>query len=425
MWLFIRYRLKALQRENIVLEQKVQERTSEIENQKEIIEKKNEELEQLSLVASKTDNVVLILDKDGKLEYVNESFSRQHNMGVDQVKTKYGETIFELSNNPSIKELVDSAVSNKRSVSYESLNRMEEASKGQWQSSTLTPIFADDGSLKKIIIIDTDVTDRKRQEQIILQKNKDITDSIYYAKKIQHAILPSPETLTEFVPDHFCLYMTKDIVSGDFYWFSHLGGSSIIAAVDCTGHGVPGAFMSLIGYNLLNRIVNENRHTDPATILLELNKGVITALHKNDSESRDGMDIAVCKINHKEQTIEYAGSMRPLWIVNNGEITEIKADKIPIGTRPNERQDEIVYTTHTIIPKRGDRYFIFTDGYADQFGGDKDKKFSTARFKTLLCQTSSLELSKQEDALRKEHLTWKGQHEQIDDILVIGFEMPS
>jgi len=421
-YMFVKYRLKALQKENLLLERRVKERTSQIEKQSKIIESKNIELEQLSLVASKTDNVVLILDADGKLEYINESFVKLNKMSMEELTKNYGETIYELSNNANIREIIEDAVTNRRSVNYESLNKKVSDGGEIWESSTLTPIFDDNGSLKKIIIIDTDVSVRKKQEQIIVQKNKDITDSISYARKIQHAILPSDALIKTHIPDSFVLYMTKDIVSGDFYWFTHFEDCCIIAAVDCTGHGVPGAFMSLIGYNLLNRIVNEERITDPKNILLELNNGVLGVLHKNESESKDGMDIAICKINHKKNTLEYAGAMRPLWIVNTaGELTEIKADKIPIGTKQKDRDETIVYTTHTIETNKGDTFYIFTDGYADQFGGTRDKKYSTGKFKELLIANSKLDFANQEKNIRQEHLDWKDQNEQVDDILIIGF----
>jgi len=421
MYGFIRYRLMALQRENLLLEQRVNERTYEIEKQSKIIETKNRELEQLSLVASKTDNVVLILDANGKLEYINESFEKRNNISMGELKKNYGETIYELSNHGNIREIIADAVSNRRSVSYESINKRIDRSSGTWESSTLTPLFDEDGNLKKIIIIDTDVTERKKQEQIIVQKNKDITDSISYAKKIQHAILPRDVVIRAALPQSFVLYLTKDIVSGDFYWFTQMGRSTIIAAVDCTGHGVPGAFMSLIGYNLLNRIVNEKKINDPKTILLELNNGVLNVLHKNQSESKDGMDIAICKINHDSNTLEYAGAMRPLWIINKGVLSEIRADKIPIGTRQKDRQEPIQYTTHTLQLGKGDSFYIFTDGYADQFGGPKDKKYSTSRFKELLIKNSAEDFATQEKNIRQEHMDWKGENEQIDDILVIGF----
>ncbi|WP_317896960.1 two-component regulator propeller domain-containing protein [Aurantibacillus circumpalustris] len=423
-YLFVKYRLEALQRENALLERRVKERTFQIEKQSKIIESKNIELEQLSLVASKTDNVVLILDANGKLEYVNESFTKLNKLSMEDLTKTYGETIYELSNNANIREIIQDAVSNKRSVNYESLNKKVESGTETWESSTLTPIFDEQGILKKIIIIDTDVSIRKKHEQIILQKNKDITDSISYARKIQHAILPSDELLKTYLPNSFVLYMTKDIVSGDFYWFTHFEDSCIIAAVDCTGHGVPGAFMSLIGHNQLNRIVNEEKITDPKNILLELNNGVLGVLHKNESESKDGMDIAICKINYKKNTLEYSGAMRPLWIINkSGELTEIKADKIPIGTKQKDRDETIVYTTHTIDTNRGDTFYIFTDGYADQFGGTKDKKYSTGKFKELLIKNSTLDFSSQEKNIKKEHLEWKDENEQVDDILIIGFNL--
>ena len=421
-YLFVKYRLKALQRENTLLEKRVKERTFQIEKQSKIIESKNIELEQLSLVASKTDNVVLILDANGKLEYINESFTKLNKLNMAELTSRYGETIYELSNNPNIREIISDAVSNKHSVSYESLNKKVESGTETWESSTLTPIFDEDGNLKKIIIIDTDVSVRKKQEQIIIQKNKDITDSISYARKIQHAILPSNELIKSHIPNSFVLYMTKDIVSGDFYWFTHFEDCSIIAAVDCTGHGVPGAFMSLIGHNQLNRIVNEEKIIDPKDILLELNNGVLGVLHKNESESKDGMDIAICKINHKKNTLEYSGAMRPLWIINKaGELTEIKADKIPIGTKQKDRDETIAYTTHTIETNKGDTFYIFTDGYADQFGGAKDKKYSSGKFKELLVKNSKLDFASQDKNIKQEHFEWKDNYEQVDDILIIGF----
>jgi PAS domain S-box-containing protein len=420
----VQYRLKALQKENVLLEQKVKERTFEIEKQAGIIELKNIELERLSLVASKTDNVVLILDPDGKLEYINESFVKMNNLTMDQLTATYGDTIYELSNNPNITKIIEEAVSNKRSVNYESLNKQLGEGKEWWASSTLTPIFDEAGKLKKIIIIDTDISVRKKQEQIIFQKNKDITDSIFYARKIQQAILPNTSLIKSHLPESFVLYMTKDIVSGDFYWFTHFDNFSIIAAVDCTGHGVPGAFMSLIGYNILNKIVNEQKITDPKRILFELNEGVLAALYKNESESKDGMDIAICKIYHQHNSLEYAGAMRPLWIVSaDGILTEIKADKIPIGTKQKDRNTSIEYTNHVIETNKGDTFYIFTDGYADQFGGSKGKKYSTGKLKELLIANSMHDVTYQEQKLKEEHLEWKKENEQVDDILIIGFKL--
>lgn len=278
---------------------------------------------------------------------------------------------------------------------------------------------------KENLVLEQKVNERtfeiEKQSQIIVQKNKDITDSIAYAQKIQHAILPPKNQIETHLPKSFVLYMTKDIVSGDFYWFAHSGEFSIIAAVDCTGHGVPGAFMSLIGHNLLNKIVNESKITNPKDILFELNNGVLETLYKNESESKDGMDAAICKINHTENTIEYAGAMRPLWTVYENELTEIKADKIPIGTKPSERNGIIEFTTHKIDVKKGQVFYIFTDGYADQFGGEKNKKFTTGKFKDLLIKNYTYNFNTQEKNIKQEHLDWKQTNDQVDDILIIGF----
>lgn len=263
----------------------------------------------------------------------------------------------------------------------------------------------------------------EKQRKIIEEKNKDITDSISYARKIQHAILPNNALIKNHLPQSFVLYITKDIVSGDFYFFTHFNNTSIIAAIDCTGHGVPGAFMSLIGYNVLNQIINENKITDPAEILLELNKGVIGVIHKNESESKDGMDVAICKINHQDDSLEYAGAMRPLWIINNGELTEIKADKIPIGTKQEYREEIIKYNTHKIEFNKDNHFYIFTDGYGDQFGGEKEKKYGTARFKELLISNHKLDYETQLENAKTSHLSWKGNCEQVDDILLIGFKI--
>ncbi len=426
-YFFMRFRLKSLQKQNLLLEHKVTERTVEIVNQNRVIEEKNKELEQLSLVASKTENVVLIMDATGKVEYINDSFTKLKGQTLEQLISQKGPTIFDISNNEKIREIIAESVREKKSVVYESPN-MAKDGRTIWESSTLTPIFDESGSLKKLIIIDTDVTERKRHEEIILQKNRDITDSINYAQKIQAAILPELSAIEEHLPGCFVLYLIKDIVSGDFYWFAHKDDTSIIAAVDCTGHGVPGAFMSIIGYNLLNQIVNERNISEPAAILTELNKGVIKALYKKKSDALalDGMDIAICKIQKGSSTIEYAGAMRPLWIVKdekeNKELVEIKPDKVPIGTRPLDGNFH-QYVNHVLQINNNETFYIFTDGYADQFGGDKGRKLTTGRFKELLTGLSGDPQDIKRKRLLSHHRNWKGNYEQIDDILIIGIKL--
>ena len=423
-YIFIQYRLKILQKEKRILEQKVSIRTEEILKQTKVIEAKNVELERLSIVVRETGNVIIIMDAQGRLEWVNESFEKMNGITLDRLKQLKGETIFDISNNPDIKTIIERCIQERTSVVYESKTTIAE-SKVIWGSSTLTPIYNELGEIQKLVIIDTDITERKRDEEIIRQKNKDITDSIEYAKKIQNSILPGIDTIKKSLPQSFIFFLQKDIVSGDFYWFTRKDDIAVIAAVDCTGHGVPGAFMSLIGYNLLNQIVNEKNSIDPAGILNELNKEVLKALYRNnpDNTSKDGMDISICTINLKTKEILFAGAMRPLYLFGKNGFKEIKGDKIAIGTNEEDRKNGINFTTHSMQANKGDVFYICSDGYADQFGGINGKKMMTKNFKKMLSEIYTLPFEEQHELIMKYHRQWKGDFEQVDDILVIGFSI--
>ena len=275
-------------------------------------------------------------------------------------------------------------------------------------------------------------TNRIREEKRILeikvqertielaQKNKDITSSIEYAKRIQEAILPQQEIIFKHFPQSFILYKPKDIVSGDFYWFAIKNNKKIIAAVDCTGHGVPGAFMSMIGHNLLNQIVIENEISSASEILNHLNLGVQKALkqHQN-SDTRDGMDICLCVFDDLAKTVDYAGAYRPLYLIDkNKKLQIIDGNKFPIGGF--QISGERKFTSHTINIKEGDTFYMFSDGYADQFGGEKGKKFMLKRFQQLLINAYDYSLKGQGELLDKNIEQWKNGTEQVDDILVIG-----
>jgi len=258
-----------------------------------------------------------------------------------------------------------------------------------------------------------------QKNQELDEINKDITASIRYAKRIQYAILPPDEFVNAHLPESFILFKPKDIVSGDFYWMDVKGAKVMFAAVDCTGHGVPGAFMSIVGHNLLDRAVNEQHLTAPALILDELNRTISETLRQPAEEAaiRDGMDIALCtydKINH---TISYAGAHNPLWLIRHGELIELKADKMPIG---NTGMAVAKFVDHTIPLQDGDTIYIFSDGYADQFGGPDGKKFKSGAFKKLLLSHQHLSMSAQKELLHQTITQWRGTHEQVDDVLVIG-----
>jgi ligand-binding sensor domain-containing protein/serine phosphatase RsbU (regulator of sigma subunit) len=264
------------------------------------------------------------------------------------------------------------------------------------------------------------------QSKIIEAKNKDITDSIEYAKKIQDSILPSIESIKNSLPESFIFYQQKDIVSGDFYWFANKQNVSIIAAVDCTGHGVPGAFMSLIGNNILNQIINENNITDPANILNNLNDGVIKALHtnRNYTAAKDGMDIGICAIDNNKKQVVFAGAMRPIYVCRDGKLDEIAGDKVAIGTDFTDGiYKNFKFNNKVIEVQQGDVFYLSTDGYADQFGGEKGKKMMKKNFKNLLQHICLKKLNEQEKVVAESFIEWKGNFEQVDDVLVIGFRL--
>ena len=220
--------------------------------------------------------------------------------------------------------------------------------------------------------------------------------------------------------------MPKDIVSGDFYWFAQNGDTRFIAAVDCTGHGVPGAFMSIVGNTILNEIVNEKKITVPGDILLELHKGVKIALNQNakEFERRDGMDITLCAFNSNSNEIQYAGANRPLWVYRKDkgyELEIIKATKFPIGGL--ELEENRVYQNHVVQINEGDCLYLFSDGYADQFGGPKGKKFMLTNLQKLLLENVNNTMEVQKQNLTDAFLNWKVDAEQIDDVLVIGIKI--
>ena len=254
------------------------------------------------------------------------------------------------------------------------------------------------------------------QKEELAQRNKDITDSIRYAKRIQFAILPEKPPFR----DTFVLFKPKDIVSGDFYWFQEVDGRQFFSAVDCTGHGVPGALMSIIGHNSLTKIVREYGILEPGKILTQLNREIVSTLHqRSDSgDVLDGMDLALACYIPGENTIEFAGAFNPLYQVRNGEIIETKADKVSIGR--SSFSTEVVFTNRRVEVQPGDTVYLFSDGYADQFGGELMKKFKYKNLKELILRIQDQSMEQQRTIMDQTIEDWKGDVEQLDDILVVG-----
>ena len=273
------------------------------------------------------------------------------------------------------------------------------------------------------VVKKTEEVQQKNNELEIVYKH--ITDSIRYAKRLQQAILPPDTIVKNAFPKSFVLFKPKDIVSGDFYWIDKRESKSYVAAVDCTGHGVPGAFMSIVGYNLLREIANNADNKLPPSVMMDkMSKGVVKTLHAKgggeDSSqlTKDGMDMSLCSFDNETLKLEFSGAFNPLYLIRNGEIIQYKADKFPIGYRGD---DEIKpFTNNFIQLQKGDTFYIFSDGYADQFGGPKGKKFMAGNFRELLLKSSKLPIEKQKEFLNQTIENWRGELEQVDDVLVIG-----
>lgn len=276
------------------------------------------------------------------------------------------------------------------------------------------------------------------QNELVEQKNEEITSSITYARRIQKAILPPDDLLTELLPDSFILYKPKDIVAGDFYWAEKEGDLLFIAAADCTGHGVPGAMVSVVCNAALNRSIREFELNDPAKILDKTRDIVVESFNQSDEEVKDGMDISLCTLNLKTKELKFAGANNPLWIIRQqGEeslidtsaakvfdadgmqLIEVKGDKQPVGVHFDPKP----FKSHSFQMSAGESVYLFSDGYPDQFGGDKGKKFMYKAFKSKLLSICSKPFQSQEKDLDRTIENWKDGMEQTDDICVIGFKI--
>jgi len=284
-------------------------------------------------------------------------------------------------------------------------------------------IFAFINKRKTSKLLSKQVGEINYQNAIIKERNKDITDSIQYAKRLQEAVFPEANKLNEYFAESFVLFRPKDIVSGDFYWFEEVDNKTIIVVGDCTGHGVPGAFMSILGHNLLNQIILEDKISSPGKILNLLDKRVTNALNKRESkeEYNDGMDMVICVVDKINNKLEYAGANRPLVIRRGAELLELKPNKHAIGGIQDSTcklfsQQEIAIQTNDVL-------YMFSDGYYDQFGGPRGKKFKYKQLTSSILSMASESLEEQKNILSSTLETWRGNLEQVDDVCVIGVKI--
>lgn len=258
------------------------------------------------------------------------------------------------------------------------------------------------------------------QNSEIARQRKEMTESLRYASYIQKALLPSEDILKTFIPDYFVFYQPRDIVSGDFYWASVRKNNIIIAVADCTGHGVPGAFMSILGITALNEIINTGSYTSSGSVLNLMREKIMKALNQtgDENEQKDGIDMALCILNTENGTMEYSGAFNPAYIVKGENLVEIAGDKMPIGIAADEEKS---FKTNYIQLEKGDTIYLFSDGFADQFGGPKGKKFKYQPFRDMLLKISKLPIDLQKDQISRTFNNWKSNYPQLDDVVLLGF----
>lgn len=431
----------ALRASHLHLEEKVHERTEELNTMLEelqysnnLIHAANKELEKLSIVASEIDNATIIMDSKGNFEWVNQGFVRLFEIQPEQV---IGKNIISASTRPEIKEKIEHCIYEAKTINYE-FQLIKEEHLPRWIQVTLTPILDLDNKIKKIIAIDTDITALKEKEiEILTQKEEietqrdiarrqssEIKSSIAYASRIQNALLPDIEVFNRNFKECFILFAPKYSVSGDFYWISERNNKVYLAVVDCTGHGVPGAFMSMLGISFLNEIVdkhNNNNISEASSVLNQLRKKIIKALNTNNNiGAKDGMDISMCIFDKQTQTVQFSAAIQSLFRISNSELTEIKGDRMPVGIYENT---DIPFTNHTFKYKTGDQFYLFTDGIVDQFNHDNQRKLNKKRLREILLYNESFSMKQQHENIGNIFQNWRGNSKQVDDMLLVGLKV--
>lgn len=432
-------------------EQEIRKQHVKILEQSKILEETNKELEKLSIVASETDNAITIMDAAGNYQWINEGFTRMFGFTFNQLINEYSRNIISRHTNKQSVELIKKCIEQKVPITYETPSETREG-KEIWVQTTITPIMDKEGNVKNLISISSDISKLKEAEQsirqqseellaqkeelmikneFIEQQNENIKASITYAKTIQNAILPAYDEMNRFFKT-FIIYKPKDIVSGDFFWYSHLpekdGYSEkfFYAAVDCTGHGVPGAFMSMIGSRLLNEIVNERKITKPSLILTQMDEEVKMILRQEETDNNDGMDVSLCMIERfadNTSRVLFAGAKRPLfyYLKEDQALRYIKGTRKTIGGTQARRNREY-FADNELILKNGDVIYLTTDGLIDQSSPQRIR-YGTPRLIQLLQRISNLSLDEQKNMIEKSLLSFQGEEDQRDDVTFIGIQL--
>lgn len=397
-------------------------------NMQDITERKRAEKEErmkskMQALSENSPDLILRLSTMGQVFYINPTVKSYFDIDAKHIQNQ----TINSSNMPA--SLVDFFMQSIGTISETRQQVEEEISFESNYGKTIMHIVAipefNENELETILFVSHDITEAKRIESEIQEKNRSITESINYAQRIQSSILPDNRLLRKFLPNSFMFYLPRDVVSGDFPWmFVKDEDTLFVAAVDCTGHGVPGALLSFIGYFILNNTVDKDRTLNAGEVLDALHNEVRTTLKQDrvGADARDGMDIALCKINLKDNILEYAGAHRPLYLLRDNQLQEFKGERRAIGGIPSVKKAEQPFTNHIVNILPSDKIFIFSDGLPDQVGGPDGKKYSAARIREHISANPENSMNDYEALFSKDFQSYKGSNKQIDDILLIGIE---
>ncbi len=395
------------------------------ESQKEL-QALNSELQRLSLAVRSTDNSVMIIDENQDISWVNNGFTKVYGYTLEEYirEGAYYKTAIK---NPNSIVYYDKVFRDGKSVTF-TLLHYNKWGKELWIQSTLTPILNDNGEVNQVVVVDTDISVVKKaeieimkQRNEIIQKNKEVTKSIEYASVIQNALMTSKSSLSLAFKNSFIVIIPKAIVSGDFFWMGRKFGRKYLAVCDCAGHGVPGAFVSLLGKMFLDEILQSAKVEDtPGKLIRQLNDKLHESVSNLSSKvgGIDGMDLSFVIINSTNTILKYAGAYRPLYIVRDQFLTKLLPDRCSVGNIPPD--SDFVFETHTFNLKVGDFLLMCSDGYADQFGYENGKKLGRNNFQKLILEGSTLSTDQMSEFFIAKHQEWKGTLEQVDDISMVG-----
>lgn len=377
-------------------------------------------------ILDKLNTLIVVLNKSGSIEYVSKSAQQLLGYNSEELlgNAWWEVTRFSKPEGEQVKNKILTSFSNQNIATQTFEHELKTSAGGRkwvrWNVSYLND--------EQLIGIGYDITENKLNEKRLIEKNiqlseqnKDITDSIYYAQRIQQSILQTPELLKEYFSESFLLYKPKDIVSGDYYWFYEDEIYKYVAVVDCTGHGVPGAMMSMVANSMFKEVFMNRKISNPSEILKALDEELASSINKNqDATFNDGMDVSLIRIHKTTNELAFSGAFRSVLISRKNEITELKGSRYPIGFYSGIEKE---FETKTFQLKKEDTIYLFTDGFIDQFGGEKNKKLNKSNFKDLLNTINDMNMDEQEAFLEYSFNNWKQDLDQTDDVLIVGIRI--